>query len=161
MIFYLLLLVLLLGSTLVFYSISPYYAALGLVVFSLFGCIVLGLCGVSFFALVLLLVYMGGMLVVFIYSSALSADRYPSFNNFWEIILLFLVLVLWVFFVFEDFLEAGEFIGFTSILDLDCLGELYSYGGLYVLFAGLILLVVLIVALIISFESTGVSLRAL
>ncbi|WP_411016194.1 NADH-quinone oxidoreductase subunit J, partial [Salmonella sp. s51884] len=80
------------GSTLVFYSLSPYYAALGLVISSLFGCVVLTLLGLTFLALLLLLIYMGGMLVVFIYSRALSADRYPTVRKLGEVFILFIIL---------------------------------------------------------------------
>nr|YP_025932.1 NADH dehydrogenase subunit 6 [Cucumaria miniata]AAR02394.1 NADH dehydrogenase subunit 6 [Cucumaria miniata] len=161
MVFYLFMVFLLLGSTMVFYSLSPYYAALGLVLSSLFGCVILGFCGVSFLALLLLLIYMGGMLVVFIYSSALSADRFPVVSNLGEVIVLFLLMCFWVLFIFEDFLELsvmGDLVGFQG---LSSLGELYSFGGFYLLIGGLALLVVLVVALVISFSFSEVSLRAL
>lgn len=57
---------------------SPYFGALGLVVGAGAGCWVLGAGGVSFLALVLLLVYLGGMMVVFAYSAALVAEPYPE-----------------------------------------------------------------------------------
>nr|YP_007025890.1 NADH dehydrogenase subunit 6 [Hoplobatrachus rugulosus]ADG37216.1 NADH dehydrogenase subunit 6 [Hoplobatrachus rugulosus]AGE11479.1 NADH dehydrogenase subunit 6 [Hoplobatrachus rugulosus] len=57
---------------------SPYFGALGLVVGAGAGCWVLGTGGVSFLALVLLLVYLGGMMVVFAYSAALVAEPYPE-----------------------------------------------------------------------------------
>ncbi|WP_187788079.1 NADH-quinone oxidoreductase subunit J, partial [Salmonella sp. S146_54837] len=76
----------------IFYSFSPYYAALGLVISSLLSCVMLSLLGLSFLALLLLLIYMGGMLVVFIYSSALSADRFPVIRNLGEVFSLFFIL---------------------------------------------------------------------
>nr|YP_009973281.1 NADH dehydrogenase subunit 6 [Pseudocolochirus violaceus]QNH92624.1 NADH dehydrogenase subunit 6 [Pseudocolochirus violaceus] len=161
MVFYFFTIFLLLGSTMVFYSLSPYYAALGLALVTLLGCIVLGFCGVSFLALLLLLIYMGGMLVVFVYSSALSADRFPVVSNLGEVLVLFSLMCFWVFFIFEDFLEFGIFLSFVGVQDLLGLGELYGYGGLYLLVGGLALLVVLIVALVISFSFSEVSLRAL
>ena len=86
MVVYLFLVFMLVGSTLVFYRLSPYYSALGLVVVSVSGCVILGVLGGSFVALVLLLVYMGGMLVVFAYSSAISAERFPSVSKFREVV---------------------------------------------------------------------------
>ena len=77
-----------------FYSLSPYYGALGLVIVAMSGCILCGLVGLSFMALVLLLIYIGGMLVVFVYSRALSAERYPVVRKIKEVTILFLVLVL-------------------------------------------------------------------
>ena len=69
-----------------FYSLSPYYSALGLVIVSVSGCVVLGILGGSFVALVLLLVYMGGMLVVFAYSRAISAERFPLVRKLREVL---------------------------------------------------------------------------
>nr|QIB71384.1 NADH dehydrogenase subunit 6 [Hyla arborea] len=57
---------------------SPYYAALGLVVSSGVGCLILMYWGASFLSLVLFLVYLGGMMVVFAYSAALVAEPYPE-----------------------------------------------------------------------------------
>nr|AZZ06335.1 NADH dehydrogenase subunit 6 [Apostichopus japonicus] len=162
MVFYLFMLLLLLGSTLVFYSLSPYYAALGLMISSLFGCVVLTSLGLTFLALLLLLIYMGGMLVVFVYSSALSADRYPMVSNLSEVVLLFLLLSFWVLFIFEDFLESSTLFNLLSPLnDLSSLSVLYDYGGAYLLVGGLALLVVLIVALVVSYGSSLLALRAL
>ncbi|KFV93068.1 NADH-ubiquinone oxidoreductase chain 6, partial [Fulmarus glacialis] len=49
---------------------SPYYAVVGLVLASLMGC---GW-GVSFVSLVLFMVYLGGVLVGFVYSVSLAAE---------------------------------------------------------------------------------------
>lgn len=71
-----------------FYSLSPYYGALGLVIVAIGGCVLLRLLGLSFMALILLLMYLGGMLVVFVYSTALSAERYPVISNTSEMVML-------------------------------------------------------------------------
>ena len=159
--FYFFLLFLLLGGTMVFYRLSPYYAALGLVTSSLFGSLILGCCGLPFLALLLLLIYVGGMLVVFIYSSALSADRYPTIRNFDEVILLFLLMSLWIFFIFEDYLGLCVKGGVVGSQDLMSLSMLYDFGGFYLIIRGLALLVVLVVSLVISFRFSVGSLRAL
>nr|YP_009348120.1 NADH dehydrogenase subunit 6 [Bolbometopon muricatum]APW83538.1 NADH dehydrogenase subunit 6 [Bolbometopon muricatum] len=57
---------------------SPYFAALALVVVAWAGCGLLTSYGGCFLALVLFLIYLGGMLVVFAYSSALAAEIYPE-----------------------------------------------------------------------------------
>lgn len=57
---------------------APYFAALGLVITAGAGCGVLVSCGGSFLSLVLLLVYLGGMVVVFAYSAALAAEPFPE-----------------------------------------------------------------------------------
>nr|WPM97878.1 NADH dehydrogenase subunit 6 [Argyropelecus olfersii] len=57
---------------------APYFAALGLVVAAGAGCGILVGHGGSFLSLVLFLIYLGGMLVVFAYSSALAAEPFPE-----------------------------------------------------------------------------------
>lgn len=57
---------------------SPYYAALGLVWAAGAGCFVLVKGGTSFLSLVLFLIYLGGIIVVFAYCSALVAEPYPE-----------------------------------------------------------------------------------
>nr|WNH37525.1 NADH dehydrogenase subunit 6 [Callechelys catostoma] len=77
---------------------APYFAALGLVLAAAGGCGVLASYGGSFVSLVLLLIYLGGMLVVFAYSAALAADPYPEGLGDWSVLMrvvgcLFIVLV--------------------------------------------------------------------
>lgn len=57
---------------------SPYFAALGLVLAAGAGCGILAGHGGSFLSLILFLIYLGGMLVVFAYSTALAADPFPK-----------------------------------------------------------------------------------
>ena len=63
---------------------SPYYGVVGLVVASVIGCGWLVSLGVSFVSLALFLVYLGGMLVVFVYSVSLAADPYPEAWGDWR-----------------------------------------------------------------------------
>nr|WNH17263.1 NADH dehydrogenase subunit 6 [Gymnothorax chilospilus] len=64
---------------------APYFAALGLVLGAGGGCGILAGCGGSFVSLVLLLIYLGGMLVVFAYSAALAAEPYPESWGDWSV----------------------------------------------------------------------------
>nr|YP_008474704.1 NADH dehydrogenase subunit 6 [Cephalopholis sonnerati]AGI78380.1 NADH dehydrogenase subunit 6 [Cephalopholis sonnerati] len=57
---------------------SPYFGALGLVMVAGMGCGVLVQYGSPFLALILFLIYLGGMLVVFAYSAALAAEPFPE-----------------------------------------------------------------------------------
>ena len=91
---YLSIIFLLLGTSLVFYRMSPYFSALGLTIVSISRCFLLSQTGMKFLALILLLVYMGGMLIVFIYSRALRADRFPIIRKIKEIIILCLFITL-------------------------------------------------------------------
>nr|YP_009019282.1 NADH dehydrogenase subunit 6 [Strongylocentrotus intermedius]AGG84266.1 NADH dehydrogenase subunit 6 [Strongylocentrotus intermedius]AGS17207.1 NADH dehydrogenase subunit 6 [Strongylocentrotus intermedius]ASW20369.1 NADH dehydrogenase subunit 6 [Strongylocentrotus intermedius]ASW20370.1 NADH dehydrogenase subunit 6 [Strongylocentrotus intermedius]ASW20372.1 NADH dehydrogenase subunit 6 [Strongylocentrotus intermedius] len=157
MVVYLTLIVMLFGSTLVFYSLSPYYSALGLVVVSVSGCLVLSFLGSSFVAIVLLLVYMGGMLVVFAYSSAISAERFPSVNNLGEVVGLSFLFSSWVFISFDNFQDLSNtfhcFIGGESLVGSS---TFYNSGGVLVVLGVFVLLIALVGALVISrgIEST-------
>nr|YP_010381400.1 NADH dehydrogenase subunit 6 [Sarcoramphus papa]YP_010381401.1 NADH dehydrogenase subunit 6 [Sarcoramphus papa]UDH54040.1 NADH dehydrogenase subunit 6 [Sarcoramphus papa]UDH54041.1 NADH dehydrogenase subunit 6 [Sarcoramphus papa] len=66
-----------LGGLAVASNPSPYYGVVGLVLASVVGCGWLLSLGVSFVSLVLFMVYLGGMLVVFVYSVSLAADPFP------------------------------------------------------------------------------------
>ncbi|KAM9196283.1 NADH-ubiquinone oxidoreductase chain 6 [Mergus octosetaceus] len=57
---------------------SAHYEVVGLVLASVAGCEWLLSLGVSLVALVLFMVYLGGMLVVFVYSVALVAEPFPE-----------------------------------------------------------------------------------
>nr|YP_009557827.1 NADH dehydrogenase subunit 6 [Rhagologus leucostigma]QBC73552.1 NADH dehydrogenase subunit 6 [Rhagologus leucostigma]QOD96731.1 NADH dehydrogenase subunit 6 [Rhagologus leucostigma] len=75
-----------LGGLAVASNPSPYYGVVGLVVASVAGCGWLVSLGVSFVSLVLVMVYLGGMLVVFVYSVSLAADLYPESWVSWRVI---------------------------------------------------------------------------
>ncbi len=162
MIFYLTFIIMLLGRTLVFYSLSPYYGALGLVVVSMSGCVLCSLVGLSFMALVLLLIYVGGMLVVFVYSRALSAERYPVVRKFKEVIVLFFVLVIWITFNFDLLVKLSE-IRWLRYKKVDLVGRslLYRKVWWYLIAGGYILFVALVVALVITYGSEYKVLKAL
>ena len=151
------------GGTLVFYRLSPYYGALGLVLVALSGCIISGLLGVSFMALILVLIYMGGMLVVFVYSTVISAERYPVVRGTAkELISLLVVGVLWVFIGFDSLLTL-KVEGWERLCNIGLVGRgsLFRSKRLYLLGAGYILLVALIVALVITYGSDFNILKAL
>nr|UPP55875.1 NADH dehydrogenase subunit 6 [Paulasterias sp. SS-2022] len=162
MIFYFLLVLVLLGSTLVFYSLSPYYGALGLVFVAISGCVLCSLVGLSFMALILLLIYMGGMLVVFVYSTALSAERYPVVSNINEAVILCLILVLWVLLNY-DFLADVTSASWYSVSNVDLVGSglLYSGAWFYLMVGGYVLFVALIVALVLTYGAEYNVLKAL
>nr|YP_010343469.1 NADH dehydrogenase subunit 6 [Diglossa brunneiventris]UNZ86801.1 NADH dehydrogenase subunit 6 [Diglossa brunneiventris] len=75
-----------LGGLAVASNPSPYYGVLGLVVAAIAGCGWLVSLGVSFVSLVLVMVYLGGMLVVFVYSVSLAADPYPEAWGSWGVV---------------------------------------------------------------------------
>nr|YP_010126763.1 NADH dehydrogenase subunit 6 [Pluvialis squatarola]QPO06029.1 NADH dehydrogenase subunit 6 [Pluvialis squatarola] len=75
-----------LGALAVASNPSPYYGVVGLVLASVAGCGWLLSLGVSFVSLVLFMVYLGGMLVVFVYSVALAADPFPEAWGDWRVV---------------------------------------------------------------------------
>nr|YP_009176294.1 NADH dehydrogenase subunit 6 [Gorsachius magnificus]ALI31242.1 NADH dehydrogenase subunit 6 [Gorsachius magnificus] len=75
-----------LGGLAVASNPSPYYGVVGLVLASVVGCGWLLSLGASFISLVLFLVYLGGMLVVFVYSVALAADPFPEGWGDWRVV---------------------------------------------------------------------------
>nr|BCD55868.1 NADH dehydrogenase subunit 6 [Phalacrocorax pelagicus pelagicus] len=75
-----------LGGLAVASNPSPYYGVVGLVLASVVGCGWLLSLGVSFVALVLFMVYLGGMLVVFVYSVSLAADPFPKAWGDWQVL---------------------------------------------------------------------------
>ena len=75
-----------LGGLAVASNPSPYYGVVGLVLGSVVGCGWLVSLGVPFVALVLFIVYLGGMLVVFVYSVCLAADPFPEAWGDWRVL---------------------------------------------------------------------------
>nr|YP_010937950.1 NADH dehydrogenase subunit 6 [Pegasus nanhaiensis]WKY95805.1 NADH dehydrogenase subunit 6 [Pegasus nanhaiensis] len=90
------LLVFMLGLIVVASNPSPYFGALGLVAVAGAGCGVLVGFGGCFLSLILFLIYLGGMLVVFAYSSALSAEPYPETPGSGSVVVYVVVYMLGV-----------------------------------------------------------------
>nr|YP_002727999.1 NADH dehydrogenase subunit 6 [Chamaeleo dilepis]ABM90420.1 NADH dehydrogenase subunit 6 [Chamaeleo dilepis] len=135
---------------------SPYFGAVSLALASIFGAgIVVGFSS-TFISLVLMLVYLGGMLVVFVYSVAMSSDMYPEA---WGSRSVFLYIVGFVVYLFclwwcigGEWLFDGSVIGSAILLDgvtVDLGGVvlLYSFGGVCFLILGVMLLLTLFVVL--------------
>nr|YP_003289091.1 NADH dehydrogenase subunit 6 [Pycnonotus taivanus]YP_003434261.1 NADH dehydrogenase subunit 6 [Pycnonotus sinensis]ACI95063.1 NADH dehydrogenase subunit 6 [Pycnonotus taivanus]ADC52427.1 NADH dehydrogenase subunit 6 [Pycnonotus sinensis]AHN13414.1 NADH dehydrogenase subunit 6 [Pycnonotus sinensis hainanus] len=145
-----------LGGLAVASNPSPYYGVVGLVVASIAGCGWLVSLGVSFVSLVLVMVYLGGMLVVFVYSVSLAADPYPEAWADWGVIGygVGMGLVVMVGFVmggaFEVLVDGGTVnsVGLSSVrLDFSGVAVLYSWGAGLLLVGGWGLLLTLFVVL--------------
>nr|AFV95247.1 NADH dehydrogenase subunit 6 [Bombina maxima] len=144
---------LVLGLVAVASNPSPYYAALGLVVAAGAGCCVIVNFGASFLSLVLFLIYLGGMLVVFAYSAALTAEPYPEAWGSWSVVgyvLVYLLLVTGGYYMvggltFSELLFGDE----MTVVRGDFVGVslMYSSGGLMLVIGGWILLLTLFVVL--------------
>nr|QPC56194.1 NADH dehydrogenase subunit 6 [Hynobius unisacculus] len=148
---------------------SPYFAALGLVLAAVCGCWVLVELGVSFLSLVLLLIYLGGMLVVFAYSASLAAEPYPEAWGSWSVFIyvLFYLLLIILGYIFFNCNVSLEFL-FTNYNteygaignDWGGIGVMYSRGGYFLMFSGWVLLLTLFVVLEVTRGLSRGSLRA-
>nr|AUR26900.1 NADH dehydrogenase subunit 6 [Acanthiza nana]AUR27225.1 NADH dehydrogenase subunit 6 [Acanthiza nana] len=145
-----------LGGLAVASNPSPYYGVVGLVVASIAGCGWLVSLGVSFVSLVLVMVYLGGMLVVFVYSVSLAADPYPESWGDWRVVGygVGLGLIVGVGVIMgglsECLLEGGTVnsTGMSSVrLDFSGVASFYSRGAGLFLIAGWGLLLTLFVVL--------------
>nr|YP_007625612.1 NADH dehydrogenase subunit 6 [Notochelys platynota]ADY25049.1 NADH dehydrogenase subunit 6 [Notochelys platynota] len=136
---------------------SPHHGVVSLIFGALFGCGVLVAMGGSFLSLVLFLIYLGGMLVIFAYSSALMAEPFPGWVNLEGGIYGFCY-----FFIIMVFVEMGchlwsiEGIGIDIMnaeglcvvrLDFSGVSWFYYFGSELLLIAGWGLLLTLFVVL--------------
>nr|WDE77072.1 NADH dehydrogenase subunit 6 [Catharus ustulatus] len=145
-----------LGGLAVASNPSPYYGVVGLVLASVAGCGWLVSLGVSFVSLVLVMVYLGGMLVVFVYSVSLAADPYPEAWADWGVVgyglgMCLVVLVGVVLGVGPELLVGGGTVdsgGLSSVrLDFSGVAGFYSWGAGLFLIGGWGLLLTLFVVL--------------
>nr|NP_071464.1 NADH dehydrogenase subunit 6 [Sardinops melanostictus]WMI34830.1 NADH dehydrogenase subunit 6 [Sardinops sagax]BAB18613.1 NADH dehydrogenase subunit 6 [Sardinops melanostictus] len=149
---------------------SPYFAALGLVMCSAATCCILVFGGSTFLAVVLFLIYLGGMLVVFAFTAALAADPFPEGTleaaPYEFLILVVLGISLLVAqswrtcynFAVGGFNNLKEFL--MAPTDTSGVSMLYSFGGVMVVVCALALLVTLFVVLELTRGSARGALRA-
>nr|YP_009758856.1 NADH dehydrogenase subunit 6 [Favonigobius gymnauchen]QIQ25822.1 NADH dehydrogenase subunit 6 [Favonigobius gymnauchen] len=161
---------LLLGLVVVASNPSPYFAALGLVVVSGMGCGLMMLCGGAFLSLILFLIYLGGMLVVFAYSSALASEPYPETWGSPRVAVNSVVYLAGVV-VGGGYMLAGWFGGWgvgvnqtseLSVLraDLSGVALMYSSGGWVLVVGAWVLLLTLFVVLEVVRGTSRGALRA-
>lgn len=145
---------------------SPIYGGVGLVVGGGVGCGIIVNFGGSFLGLIVFLIYLGGMLVVFGYTTAMATEQYPEawasnmtvLGSFIVGLAVEVVLTLYVLVGKElelayEFNEIGDWAVYdTGDLDLfsqETVGvaALYSYGNWLVLVAGWSLLIGVVIIL--------------
>nr|YP_009040185.1 NADH dehydrogenase subunit 6 [Pericrocotus ethologus]AGI78567.1 NADH dehydrogenase subunit 6 [Pericrocotus ethologus] len=145
-----------LGGLAVASNPSPYYGVVGLVMASVAGCGWLVSLGTSFVSLVLVMVYLGGMLVVFVYSVSLAADPYPeSWVDLGVVgyglgmgLVIVIGIIVGGFFEMSVKLETVNNVGLLSVRsDFSGVAMFYSCGAGLFLIAGWGLLLTLFVVL--------------
>nr|AAT08630.1 NADH dehydrogenase subunit 6 [Bipes canaliculatus] len=138
---------------------APYFAAGALALAALFGGAILAWCGGLFLPVVLLLIYLGGMLVVFAYAIALvPGETRGAYGHWraWVVVVgaVFIMLCL-VEFAFGALDWGGCWVGSYGVVgvkvDLCGVGGLYTFGMWWLLLCGLCLFVCLFVVLGLSF----------
>nr|YP_004465304.1 NADH dehydrogenase subunit 6 [Raiamas guttatus]BAK22885.1 NADH dehydrogenase subunit 6 [Raiamas guttatus] len=136
---------------------TPYFGALGLVMVAGVGCGILVSCGGSFLSLILFLIYLGGMLVVFAYSTALAAESYPEAWGSRSVagyVLVYFLGVSLVAAVFWGGWHEGSWVvmdGMESFSmlrgDMSGVAVMYSCGGSMLVMCAWVLLLTLFVVL--------------
>lgn len=127
---------------------SPIYGGLGLIVSGGVGCGIVLSFGGSFLGLIMFLIYLGGMLVVFGYTTAIATEEYPEtwgsnviiLGMFMLGVLLEVCLIVFLMVgdtveVVVDFKNIGDWVIFegdeVGLIREDSIGvaALYSYGS--------------------------------
>nr|YP_002727934.1 NADH dehydrogenase subunit 6 [Chamaeleo chamaeleon]ABM89784.1 NADH dehydrogenase subunit 6 [Chamaeleo chamaeleon] len=135
---------------------SPYFGGVSLALASVFGAGVVAGLSSTFVSLVLMLVYLGGMLVVFVYSVAMSSDMYPEAWGNRSVFLyvagfLGYLFCLWWYMEWKWFFNGGMvgsvFLLSDVVVDWGGVVLLYSFGGGCFLILGVVLLLTLFVVL--------------
>lgn len=145
---------------------SPIYGGVSLVISGGVGCGVIVSYGGSFLGLIVFLIYLGGMLVVFGYTTAIAIEQYPEiwtsnlvvFGSFVVGLIVEMLLVVYILIIEElglvyEFNGIGDWVNYwfdkLGVLNSEIIGvgALYSYGIWLVLITGWSLLIGVVVVL--------------
>ena len=148
------------GCLLIVFRGSPYFGLFGVLSQSMGLSLLLLFLGLPFFSLLTILIYVGGMMIVFLFSTILSAERYPSSG--WRELIIFLscLTVIIIPNLNTHFLISQDLVLRTLNLELG-FRELFGRMGYITCFIAFILLVALVVVLVIGFEQSQANLRKL
>nr|YP_010429254.1 NADH dehydrogenase subunit 6 [Zelotomys hildegardeae]USQ66768.1 NADH dehydrogenase subunit 6 [Zelotomys hildegardeae] len=103
---------------------SPIYGGLGLIISGFVGCFMILGFGGSFLGLLVFLIYLGGMLVVFGYTTAMATEEYPeTWGSSWLIFSFFVV----GFFMELFFVWLIDNLNIVELVSLDSLGDWMMY----------------------------------
>nr|QHB77739.1 NADH dehydrogenase subunit 6 [Hylomyscus walterverheyeni]QHB77752.1 NADH dehydrogenase subunit 6 [Hylomyscus walterverheyeni]QHB77765.1 NADH dehydrogenase subunit 6 [Hylomyscus walterverheyeni]QHB77778.1 NADH dehydrogenase subunit 6 [Hylomyscus walterverheyeni]QHB77817.1 NADH dehydrogenase subunit 6 [Hylomyscus walterverheyeni] len=99
---------------------SPIYGGLGLIISGFVGCLIILGFGGSFLGLLVFLIYLGGMMVVFGYTTAMATEEYPeTWGSSWLIFgfLVIGILVELFFMWMVDYWNEIELVNFDGLSD--------------------------------------------
>jgi NADH-quinone oxidoreductase subunit J len=171
MLFYLLSIVLIISALLVISSRNPIHSVLFLIVVFLVSSLLLFLLEIEFVSLMLILVYVGAIAVLFLFVVMMLDIKVTEHKRDSLILYLPMAIFLGLIFLSEIVLaihttfssgESLSFLSYTdwvryldSLSDLEVLGQvLYTYYFLYFLLAGIILLVAMIGAIVLTLKTS-------
>ena len=143
------------------FSHSPFFGVFGVLLHALGHSGLLCLLGVPFFSLLTIVIYVGGMLIVFLFSTVLSAERYPEFDFF-----LFCMCFLGLF-LLRFPLVGGSSYGvskaesFAGLVLTEGFFRQYACFGSITCLVGVVLLMALVAVLEFGFEHSRGALRKL
>ena len=152
--------IILLGRLVLVFSGSPYFGLFGVLIQSIGFSLYLFFCGLPFFGLLMVLVYVGGMMVVFLFSTILSAERYPG-TSWREFFVFSLCLILLVYPSLSSWHLFGSPLSLGGLRRELGYMEVFKSLGLLTCLIAFVLLVALVVVLIVGFEHRERSLRKL
>lgn len=106
---------------------SPIYGGLALVISGVIGCIIILNYGGTYIGLIIFLIYLGGMMVVFGYTTAIAIEEYPeAWVSGWEVLgslltglIMEVGLILWV-------LDCNELV---VVINLNSMGDWVIFEG--------------------------------
>nr|QHB77182.1 NADH dehydrogenase subunit 6 [Hylomyscus pamfi]QHB77195.1 NADH dehydrogenase subunit 6 [Hylomyscus pamfi] len=99
---------------------SPIYGGFGLIISGFVGCLIILGFGGSFLGLLVFLIYLGGMMVVFGYTTAMATEEYPeTWGSSWLIFgFLVIGILAELFFMWMvDYWNEVELVNFDGLSD--------------------------------------------
>lgn len=150
------------GSLILFFRSSPYFGVFGVLIQAISFALILRVLGCPFFGLLIILIYIGGLLIVFLFSTILSAEGHPNIKT--SEVFLFWGRIKFLFFIKKKKNKNNLFkkiFDFKSLSGECKFGELFGILSLFTLRLGLFLLIALISILYIRFEHRRANIRYL